>query len=176
MPAVARLVDIQPTLSLFEPRCTVYLIHLARPISRAQHYIGSTEDFDRRMREHQRKWPLYRLEQGSFDALTAIMPGTMLAQLVDLEGRNFRRKHTFLQAVHTRIDCRSFDIALLKAARRHSSNGLIMAANQRGIPWTVARIWQADRAFEFRLKRQKNARQYCPVCHGTPGIFDEAPF
>ena len=32
---------------------TVYLIHLDRPLAHARHYLGSTDDLERRLHEHQ---------------------------------------------------------------------------------------------------------------------------
>ena len=37
------------------PVGTVYLIHLESPIEHAQHYLGFTEDFERRLSEHKRR-------------------------------------------------------------------------------------------------------------------------
>jgi putative endonuclease len=37
-------------------------------------------------------------------------------------------------------------------------------AKERNIGFTVARTWQADRAFERQLKRRKCARRMCPIC------------
>ncbi len=32
---------------------TVYLIHLDRPLAHARHYLGSTDDLERRLHEHE---------------------------------------------------------------------------------------------------------------------------
>lgn len=157
-----RLITIEPEFDLFDRETvTVYLIHFVTPICHAKHYIGSTEDLDRRIHEHRRKWPLYRLDD---DALR-MMPSPIDDTLSVLCGRNFRRKHTFLTAIHDVLQTHDFDLLLLKLARKHKSNGLLMTANQQHIPWVVAQTWQAPRTFEQKLKRQKNARRYCPVCH-----------
>ena len=38
----------------FVDRCrTVYLIHLDRPLAHARHYLGSTDDLERRTHEHE---------------------------------------------------------------------------------------------------------------------------
>lgn len=156
--------------------CTVYLLHFARPIYNAQHYIGSTEDLDRRLREHQRTWPLYRLDDAAFDTLMDIIPDSILGEIEDLHGKTFRRKHTFLDSIHRRIGLEHFDIEFLKAAKRHTANGLVMRANQLGITWCVARTWAANRDFEMHLKRQKNTRRYCPVCHDMMPPDEAPPF
>lgn len=33
-----------------------------------------------------------------------------------------------------------------------------------GIGWQLARTWDADRAFERRLKNRHGASKYCPIC------------
>jgi predicted GIY-YIG superfamily endonuclease len=86
---------------------TVYLIHLNAPVGRSQHYIGSTTNLDRRLRQHRYK-------------------------------------------------------------RKKGGSPLLREANKRGILWDVAKTWQASRDFEMFLKRQKNARRYCPLCHDVP--------
>jgi hypothetical protein len=145
---------------------SVYIVHMYTPIAHARHYIGSTDDLARRMKEHQRTWPLYQLTDDAFDDLAAIMPLPILGELRSIWGRRYRRKHTFLKAVHDCIEFDAFDVALLKAARRHRSNGLLMTANQQQIAWGVARCFRAVRSFEFTLKHQKNIRRLCPVCQG----------
>ena len=59
----------------------------------------------------------------------------------------------------------------LKGRLRHHRNGSgsrIMAAVQAaGIGWKVVRTWESEtREAESQLKRQKNARRFCPVCNG----------
>lgn len=42
---------------------------------------------------------------------------------------------------------------------------LIRAVVQAGIEIKIARVWpEADKKFERRLKNQKNASRFCPVC------------
>jgi predicted GIY-YIG superfamily endonuclease len=36
-------------------RITVYLIHLSRPVGKSQHYIGSTDNLTRRLKQHSYK-------------------------------------------------------------------------------------------------------------------------
>lgn len=52
----SRYTQLFPELDLFfqatEPGEVVYLLHLTRPLSHAQHYIGYTKDFERRLKEH----------------------------------------------------------------------------------------------------------------------------
>lgn len=149
----------------------VYVIHMFGNVARASHYIGSTIDLTRRLKEHRRVWPLYRLTAADIDALCETVPPQVACELDSIEGKRFRRKHTFLRAVHACIGLDCWDFPILKAARKHASNGLIMAANQRGIAWTVARCFQADRRFEYALKKQKKIRPHCPVCQGNDVPF-----
>ena len=39
-------------------------------------------------------------------------------------------------------------------------------ARERGIAWSIARIWEGDRTFERRLKRRKMGPRMCPICCG----------
>jgi predicted GIY-YIG superfamily endonuclease len=41
---------------------------------------------------------------------------------------------------------------------------LIKAWEERGIPWTVVRVWTGDRYFERKLKNRRNHRRLCPIC------------
>jgi hypothetical protein len=143
------------------------VVHLHTKIARAQHYIGSTNDLARRMQQHQRTWPLYQLTDDVYDGLLGSMPPSVLDKLRNMWGRRYRRKHTFLNAVHNCLGMNCFDLPLLKAARRHRSNGLLMTANQRSIAWCVSRCFLAAREFEFTLKRQHQIRPFCPVCQGS---------
>lgn len=144
----------------------VYVIHMYGNVARASHYVGSTIDLTRRLKEHQRVWPLYRLTADDIAAICDTVPPQIAGELDSIEGKRFRRKHTFLRAVHECIGFDCWDFPILKAARKHTSNGLIMAANQRSIAWTVARCFQADRNFEYKLKQQHKIRHHCPVCRG----------
>ncbi len=56
--------------------------------------------------------------------------------------------------------------------RHREGNGAkIMAFLAReGIGFTLVRVWIGDKDLEKRLKRQHNARRFCPICrreHGT---------
>lgn len=152
----------------------VYIIHLHQKISRAQHYVGSTDDLAARMQQHRRVWPRYCLTQDDFVTLyQATIRDRDYNALVALQNKVYRRKHTFLAAAERQIGTLAEDdqVILLGLAKKHTSNGLLMAANQRGINWSVARVFQADRSLEFALKSQKNIRRHCPICQG-----DDLPF
>lgn len=152
----------------------VYIIHLHQKISRAQHYVGSTDDLAARLQQHRRVWPRYCLKQDDFITLyQATIRDQVYHALTALQNKVYRRKHTFLAAVERQIGPLAKDdrVILLGLAKKHTSNGLLMAANQRGIDWSVARVFQADRALEFALKSQKHIRRYCPICLG-----DDLPF
>lgn len=97
-----------PQLDLFpQQSVTVYLVHIFGHVGKCSHYIGSTNNLDRRLREHRRK-------------------------------------------------------------RKRGGSPLLREANKRGVLWTVAETWNAPRSFEFTLKKQKNARRFCPICSGLP--------
>jgi len=53
---MSKLYNPDPELDLWyrSDTCTVYLLHASRPIHGAQHYCGSTESMERRMKQHQR--------------------------------------------------------------------------------------------------------------------------
>ena len=42
---------------------------------------------------------------------------------------------------------------------------LTAVAHERGITFTVARVWRGDRALERRLKRRKEGPRLCPICN-----------
>jgi putative endonuclease len=47
---------------------------------------------------------------------------------------------------------------------------LCQVARERGIPFTVVRVWsRGSRKLERRLKRRHNGRRLCPVCSGSTG-------
>ena len=60
------------------------------------------------------------------------------------------------------------DDDLMKRIALHKANKgakLLAAVNEKGIEWKVVRAWRgADRHFERKLKNQKNAKRFCPVC------------
>src|SRR3954468_19275781 len=60
------------------------------------------------------------------------------------------------------------DKNLNKRIKKHKSNKgakLLMAVNNKGIPWEVVRVWEeGDRQLERRLKNCKKSRCFCPVC------------
>ena len=56
-----------------------------------------------------------------------------------------------------------------RLAHHRAGTGAAITARftQRGIDFQVARTWpNADRTQERRLKRQKHAARYCPLCSG----------
>ncbi len=56
-----------------------------------------------------------------------------------------------------------------RLAGHRAGNGsrLMAAVAERGIGWTVARVWpDGDRDLERRLKRRKKHRRLCPICRG----------
>lgn len=54
---------------------------------------------------------------------------------------------------------------------------LCEVAKERGIGFTVARLWLGDRPLERRLKLRKNARRLCPICGQAVavGYAEEVP-
>lgn len=53
---------------------------------------------------------------------------------------------------------------------------LCQVAKERGIRFTVARVWQGGRELERQLKRRKDAPRLCPICRGNVQqlrLFDE---
>jgi hypothetical protein len=49
---------------------------------------------------------------------------------------------------------------------------LTQVAYQRGIGFTLAKVWYGDRSFERRMKNRKNGPRHCPICRGERGGFD----
>lgn len=152
----------------------VYIIHLFGKVSHAQHYIGSTNNLAARLKQHRRKWPRYQLTAADIEMLyQATIRDEDYAAISALQNKVYRRKQTFLSAAAKCLGHHLSDydkVILLSLARKHTSNGLLMAANQRGIDWTVARVFQADRQLEFALKSQKHISRHCPICqcHDLP--------
>lgn len=55
----------------------------------------------------------------------------------------------------------------IEAHAAGAGSPMLRAANDRGIAWSVVRIWRgADRHFERKLKRRRKAKHLCPVCRG----------
>jgi predicted GIY-YIG superfamily endonuclease len=48
--------------------------------------------------------------------------------------------------------------------RRGRGSRLCQVAQQRGIDFTVARLWIGDRSLERQLKRRKSSPRLCPLC------------
>jgi predicted GIY-YIG superfamily endonuclease len=53
-----------------------------------------------------------------------------------------------------------------RLAMHHSGHGarFTQVAVERGSSLELARTWEGGRATEQRLKRQKNAKRFCPIC------------
>lgn len=153
----------------------IYLIHLDQVLSRIQHYLGSTNDIIRRNREHQRIYPLFRFtDQFYREALGYGIKQQVVEALEPLRGRTFRRSRTIEKAIRQTAgkDALVYKFPILKATRRHTTNGILMAANQHGIAWRMVRIFQADRNLEQALKKRKmNFRLICPACQGIEEPF-----
>lgn len=129
----------------------VYLIHFDQMYQHTRHYIGSTNDLERRLQEHRRKHPHYFWED-----------------------KHYRRYHTLIHAFLQKYSpeyLQAHQFELLHQARRDHGVPILMAVNRAGIPWQIAQVWQADRQFEYYLKRRKHASRFCPVCNGS-----ETPF
>ena len=62
--------------------------------------------------------------------------------------------------------------------QHQSGNGCaIMAAVKRaGISWSLARVWQADRKLERRLKEYKNLKRFCPICNSATAAKEIRPY
>jgi hypothetical protein len=91
---MSKLCNPDPELDFFyrSDTCRVYLLHFARPVHRAQHYVGSTEDLDRRLQEHLRVWPLYRIDEQTLTLLADNVPEPILEELESMHGKNYRWK------------------------------------------------------------------------------------
>ncbi len=170
---MSRLKCLHPENDMyFRGDITVYLIHLYEPIGRSQHYLGSTEDIETRLRQHRKKRTYYKLTASTITRLSHSLPYPILDALTPLRGRKFLSKLTIIQAVR---DCIGQDaltvyqLAILKAARKSKGSALLQEANRRGIEWTVAVTWHANRNFESWLKGKKQGyARNCPLCHGVP--------
>ena len=129
----------------------IYLIHFNHNYQHTRHYIGSTNNLERRLKEHRRKYPCFIWQ-----------------------GKHYRRYNTMLEALkqdytEQELETQKFD--LLRQARRDHGVPLLMAINRAGIPWQIVQVWQADRQFEFYLKRRKHASRFCPICQGIYSPF-----
>lgn len=143
----------------------VYLIELHQRIHHAKLYCGSTNDMERRNRDHQRKHPLFRLTPQNLLDLASTLDPDLIAALTTLTNRTFRRYHTFFQALQRCLgkeQAQQHKFIIFHHAKKHNTNGLVMAANRRGIKWHFARILQANRNLEFAMKRQKHLSRFLP--------------
>lgn len=135
----------------FAGESLVYLIHFDQLYQHTRHYIGSTNDLERRLKEHQRKHPAFTYQS-----------------------KHYRRYSTILKALaqdYNEQDLAAQKFDLLRQARRDHGVSLLMAINRAGIPWQIVQVWQANRTFEFFLKRQKHASRFCPICQGIHSPF-----
>ena len=104
------LVPVYVVLDLFyqSDDTYTYLLHAHEPIERSngykvQHYVGSTTNIDKRIKEHRRK-------------------------------------------------------------KKLGGAALMREFNRRGIEWSLAKLWKANRDFEKRLKQSGHYERYCPLC------------
>ena len=149
----------------------VYLAHLQTPIAHARHYLGSAKDLEHRLKQHRRKYPTFRLNDSAMNDLKEELPENILEQLEALRGRTFRRHHTFIAALALHIGkdaAVQHQFLLMRHAKQHHGAPLLMAANRRGITWSVSNGWQANRHWESHLKKQKNLKRFCLACQGLP--------
>jgi len=51
-------------------------------------------------------------------------------------------------------------------ARGNGNARIMEVLAERGITFTLARTWEGPQRLERRLKRQKNAPRFCPLCNG----------
>lgn len=131
----------------FAGESLVYLVHFEQPYQHTRHYLGSTTDLERRLQEHRRKHPNFVYQ-----------------------GKRYRRYSTILKALaldYSEQELETQKFELLRQARRDHGVPILMAVNRAGIEWQIAQVWQADRSFEFYLKRRKHASRFCPVCNGV---------
>lgn len=129
----------------------VYLLHFEQAYHHTRHYIGSSDNLEQRLKAHRRKYPYFVWN-----------------------GKAFKRYATFYKALQrhysqAELDTRKFEI--MRDARRDTGVSLLMAVNRADIPWRVAQVWQADRSFEYYLKRRKHASRFCPICQGIEEPF-----
>jgi predicted GIY-YIG superfamily endonuclease len=56
----------------------------------------------------------------------------------------------------------------MEAHRTGRGARFMQVVRERGIAWSIARIWPGDRTYERKLKNQKNAARLCPLCKRMP--------
>lgn len=154
----------------------VYLIHLDSPLHRVQHYLGSTNNLLRRKHEHGRKYPTFRFsDQFYSNGFKHGIDQAVLDDLEPLRNKTFRRYHTIESALRRQLgesQALRWKFCVMGAARQHTTNGIIMAANRADISWRMVRVFRADRSLERALKKHKlSFRHICPACQGI-----EMPF
>lgn len=62
----------------------------------------------------------------------------------------------------------------IREHRAGSGARLTEVAKERGIEFSVVRIWEGGRQLERQLKNRKNAPKLCPICSGNHSITQEA--
>lgn len=80
------------------------------------------------------------------------------------------RRRNGVKVSHYLGSTKDLDRRLLKEHQRKYKKGgaaLLRRANQLGICWRVAKIWQASRELETLLKKQRHHRRFCPICQAA---------
>ncbi|HEY3228559.1 MAG TPA: hypothetical protein VGJ87_05015 [Roseiflexaceae bacterium] len=65
--------------------------------------------------------------------------------------------------------------ARMEAHRNGTGSRFMQVARERGISWSIARIWPGDRWFERKLKRRKMGPRMCPICRQAARRRDQLP-
>lgn len=61
----------------------------------------------------------------------------------------------------------------LKHHRNGSGARLMEVIKNLGIPWQLARTWNAPKSFERQLKNRKCSGRYCPICQEQKRLEQE---
>ena len=86
----------------------------------------------------------------------------------------------FDQPIGNRHSCQHYcgsAVDLPARLRKHRTDPdarLLQVAKERGIRFTIARIWEdVPRSFEYEIKGLKNGKKLCPICHpdAQPNLF-----
>lgn len=77
-----------------------------------------------------------------------------------------------ISARHSAQHYLGFSNALEQRIRQHAAGSsrarFVEVAHQRGIGFTVTRVWEGDRALERSVKQLKNGPKFCPICNAKP--------
>lgn len=69
------------------------------------------------------------------------------------------------------------DRIMTQRAGNSDAARLCQVARERGIDFTVVRIWEdGDRMLERQLKNRHNAPQLCPICRGEMEVLPDINF